>query len=324
MKTIRSSSKNEVGYTLIELVTVAAIIMFAGIFLLRLSGSIAGRGQFSNSDNRMAVIETKIRQYYLAHELLPVNVPPLAAGEIPVDISGLDLEQKYRLDGWGHFFQYDPGAVTDITDVNGRAVSITSGGPDQDITTTTDNVVREIDLSVEAEQIARKKISLLMEKVASYDTLFAGVDNDGVDVDNPGNPNRAPDIDENPLDGAVTSDISCPPVAGFTNDPASGLPTLDNIEMAMDGFGGNAYSCTGSTLAGNPLSFHLATYYHLRTGFPGGYDIDPWNRPFQWGYIGRTLDDGSTITDSLDFHFHKFYSSGPDPNIVDDDIISPN
>ncbi len=334
MKRIRIPSNSERGYTLIEVLAVAAVIMFASVFLLRLSGSITGRGKFTSTDNRMAIIEAKIRQYYLAHEQLPVNEAPLATDEIPVGISSLDLEQKYRLDGWGQFFQYDVGAVDPITGVasdlqdfgedNDRAVSITSGGPDQNITTANDNIVKEIDLSAEAEQVARKKLSLLMEKVASYDALFAGVDNDGVSEDNPTSPNPAPIIDEDPLEGATTLDTStsCPPAASFSNDPASGLWTLDNIEKAMDGVaGGFAYSCS----SGSPLSFHLATYYHLRTGFPGGYDIDPWNRPFKWGYPGRELDDDSIIDDSLNYHhYHKFFSSGPDDTTVDDDIIYQN
>ena len=328
MKTLRYNPSGKAGYTLIELVVVAAVIMVAGIMLLRLSGSITGRGQFSTTDNRMAVIDAKIRQYYLAHEQLPVNIPPLVVSEIPVGIDALDLEQKYRLDGWGHYYEYNAGVVTDLQDVNGRAVSITSGGPDQNIGTD-DDIIQYIDLSVEAGQIVQKKLKMLMEKVATYDALFAGIDNDGVYWDNPASPSSAPEIDEDPLATANSGNTGCPPVAGFQNDPATGLPTLDSIEMAMDGVGGNTYACNETDPAGNPvqLAYHLATYYHLRTGFPGGYDIDPWNNPFHWGYEGRILDNTS-ITDPMDFRHHKFFSSGPDGILgpdgttgTDDDII---
>ncbi len=328
MKNLFSHSTDKQGYTLVEVVAVVAMVMFAGTFLVRLSASIKGRGQFSTTDNRLMVIEAKIKQYYLAHERLPVNGSHLPPNEVPLDISTLDLEQKYRLDGWGNPFQYTAGTVDpatgtyiDLQDVNGFAASVIGRGPDQ-IIGTNDDITSHIDLSVEAEQVVQKKLKLLGEKVATYDALFAGIDNDGVNIDNPANPNRAPFIDEDPLDGANTGSFStgCPPVAGFTNDPASGLPTLDNIEIAMDGGFGDAYSCDNSVV--NPqLAYHLATYYHLPTGFPGGYDFDPWGNPILWGYIGRQLDDGTSIPDSMDFHYHKFFSSGPDSTIVDDDII---
>lgn len=338
MKTLQIHPADNQGFTLVELLLVAAIIMFAGVFLLRLSGSIKGRGQFTTTDNRISVIEAKIKQYYLAHEQLPVNSLPLAINEIPVDISALDLEQRYRLDGWGRPYQYTTGALTGLLDVNclntplalplpspvtnSYAASIVSGGPDQRFNANNpndpvndDNICANINLSVEAGKIVQKKLKVLMKKVATYDALFAGVDNDGVAIDAPADPTPVLAVDEDPLATANTGNIGCPPTANFFNDPASGLPTLDSIETAMDG-GVNAYTC----LAGNQLAFHLATYYHLATGFPGGYDIDPWGNPFIWGYINRTLDNGNLLN-SMDFQYHKFFSSGPDVLIVDDDII---
>ncbi len=326
MKNSFTHSTDNQGYTLIEVVAVLAIVMFAGTFLIRLGASIKGRGQFTTTDNRLMVIEAKIKQYYLAHERLPVNGSHLPPNEVPLDISTLDLEQKYRLDGWGNPFLYTAGTVDPVTgtyidlqDVNGFAASVIGRGPDQ-IIGTNDDIISHINLSVEAEQVVQKKLKVLGEKVATYDALFAGIDNDGVNIDNPGNPDRPPAIDEDPLDAAETAfpSTGCPPVAGFTNDPASGLPTLDNIERAMDGgFGGDAYSCS----TGDQLAYHLATYYHLPTGFPGGYDFDPWGNPIVWGYIGRQLDGSTSIPDSMDFHYHKFFSSGPDSTTVDDDII---
>lgn len=315
MKKTHTRSTRNHGYTLIEVVSVAAIIMFAGTFLFRISSSITGRGQYSTTDNRLTVVEAKIRQYYLAHERLPVNAAPLAS-EIPVSTSTLDLEQKYRMDGWGNPFLYIPAPGASLS------VTITSGGPDQIISPpsiASDDIISNIDLTMEAAQVAQKKLQVLGKKVATYDALFAGIDNDGISVDSPINPNSPPSIDENPTAQANTGLVStgCPPVSGFKNDPASGLPTLDAIERAKLGLGGNAYSCVANDL----LAFHLATYYHLPTGFPGGYDKDPWNQPIQWGYIGRGLDDGTTIIDSMDFHYHKFFSSGPDNSTTTDDII---
>ena len=328
----RPAGLGENGYTLVELLSVAAVIMFAGIFLLRLSHSITGRDQFTATDNRIAVIEAKIRQYYLAHQQLPGN----AANEIPVDIAALDLEQKYRLDGWGHYFRYTTEDITSLTDVDGRAASIVSGGPDQDIDSEDDNITVYIDLYTEAGEITRRKIRMLMEKVSTYDALFAGIDNDGVNQDfyntitSLSDPSPTPAIDEDPLDAADIvdtldpEDVICPPVSGFENDPASGLPTLDEIEKAMDGVtGAESYTCT----TGRFLATHLATYYHLRTGFtddgidPGGYDVDPWQNSLQWGYIGKTLDDGSIISDSMNPRYHTFFSSGPDSTTIEDDII---
>lgn len=323
MKKVAQPSPAHQGYTVVEMVLVVAIIMFAGIFLLRIIGSITGRGQFTTTDDRMRVIEAKIKQYYLAHEQLPPAAPAAgtATATLPVGITALDLEQKYRLDGWGNYFQYttsdtNPATLTGLQDVtdpatgNTFAASCTSNGPDQQLGTNDDLIVY-LDLSLEANQLVQNKLRLLMEKVATYEALFAGVNNNG------SRETGAHEIDENPLDVANTGNTGCPPISGFINDPATGLPILDAIEMAMDSVGGNAYSCA----AGNQLSYHLAGYYHLPTGFPGGYDIDPWGNPFRWGYMGRILDDGTTIADSMDFHYHRFFSSGPDTTTVEDDIV---
>ena len=340
MKSFPPCASKQDGYTLLELVIVTAIIMFAGAFLFRISHSISGRGQFTTTDNRMRVIEAKIRQYYLAHEQLPAAAGT-PANSIPVDANSLDLEQKYRLDGWGNFFQYttsdtNPGALTGLQDVYNNATppvamyaaAFTSNGPDQQAGTS-DDITIYIDLTQEANQLAQNKLKVLMEKVSAYDAMFAGVNNNG------SRETGDHAIDENPRDTAEMDtcyqpvgpnpDPGCPPISSFCNDPATSLPTLDAIEMAMDGVaGGNAYSCT----AGNPLAYHLAVYYHLPTHsttnptlLPGGYDIDPWGHPFHWGYLGRAIDGGGSILDSMDFHFHKFFSSGPDLTTVEDDIV---
>lgn len=346
MKIFFQNIPRQRGYTLVELALVAAVIMFAGAFLLRISGSITGRGQFTTTDNQMRIIEAKIRQYYLAHEQLPLAAPAAgtATATIPVDITALDLEQKYRLDGWGNFFQYttsdtNPATLTGLQDVtdpatgNTFAASYTSNGPDQQLGTNDDLIVY-LDLTPEANRLVQNKLRLLMEKVATYEALFAGVNNNG------SRETGAHEIDEDPLATATTHDpvlnpggpdTGCPPISGFFNDPATGLPTLDAIEMAMDGgVGGNAYGCTATDPAGNPvqLAYHLAIYYHLITHsttnpnlLPGGYNTDPWGNPFRWGYIGSILDDGTPIPDSMDFHFHKFFSSGPNTTTVEDDIV---
>ena len=82
-KILRISSTNDQAYALIELAVVAAIMMFAGVFLIRLGGSIQGRGQSSTTDNRMTVIDAKIRQYYLAHGTVACRRPPACRQRSP-------------------------------------------------------------------------------------------------------------------------------------------------------------------------------------------------------------------------------------------------
>jgi len=279
------------------------------------------RNHLSKTDDRLELITAKIKQYYEIHQQLPVHDPDgTQTDEIPVQVNGLDMEQKYRFDAWGQYLKYDPGDVSDIQDVGGVAASIVSGGPDQNIDTKEDNITIFINVMVEAKFITLKKLKVLGEKVAAYDALFAGVDNNGnKEVD---------DIlsigDAAELTGDASAPVNfntCPPTNSFNNDPSGGFATLDAIEDCTledieDCKGVVNYNCPA------PLINHIVSFYGLPSGLPGGYDLDPWNHYYKWGYEGRRLipDDDTTKITPSDRRYHRFYSSGPDEDVIQDDI----
>lgn len=320
---------NYKGFTLLELVAVLTIIGIITFFIINLSNSEKARNQHRENAQLMDLITSKIRQFYQSKEQLP---PPddntILNTLLPAEILG--MEQKYRLDAWGRYFEYHTASDNDCDEgfeVDGRyadAILISLGHNQQQdyfsdsgqnpctFSTRGDDVLLGIDLTAEKINIALFKLKVLQEKVAAYDALFAGADNnlDGI-VDNitfVGQP-------------AIYDPTSntCPPTHSFENDPSEGRSTLSSIENEQD------ISCLP------PVVFHIVEFYAMDSGrfedsdecnpdLPGGYDCDPWNRPFKWGFIERERDDGSLIETS-DRRFHQFYSSGPDETIVEDDII---
>lgn len=302
------------GFTLVELLATVAIIVLVSAALYRVGNSIRARSLEQQTGRRMALVEARLRQYYLAHGELPDDVD----GRLPVQADALDMEQKYRLDRWGQFFLYDPGDPADIQDIrdgeNRYAAVLRSRGPDQRPDTADDLVIR-LDLTEEAGRIARSRLRVLMEKVLAYESVFVGRDNNGSPE-----ADRPPEMDEDLLAAAELVDgarSTCPPTTAFANDPISGLPTLDAIARAIDNTGGELYDCTED----HSLAWHLCTLYNLPTGSPGGYDVDPWGQAMVWGYEGYVLDDGTSLERS-DHRYHRFFSRGPDwSTSSDDDIV---
>jgi Tfp pilus assembly protein PilE len=298
----RNSQK---GFTLFELLGVAmimGILTFASIYLYN---SARSRSQSAESRERLNLIAAKIKQYYQSHEKMPQDLTRQT--EVPVGPDLLDMEQKYRLDAWGQYFTYTMDENGDIRGIEGYAASIRSNGPDQDPNLTQDNIIVYIDVTAEARRITQKKLKVLQEKVAAYDALFSGVDNDGNGtVDDRASLWRAAALRSLPaLDG------DCPPTKNFSNDPSQGLSTLDAIENHK----GKDYNCSGFVIP-SPLIRNIVHHYAL----PGSYLEDPWGHPFHWGFNGRERDGGSVITTS-DPRYHHFYSSGPDTDRIEDDII---
>jgi len=309
------------GFTLIELLAVAMILSVLTFISINLFNSVKARDQQRETQQRLALITAKIKQYYQTHGRLP-EPAGTNKNEIPVQADALDMEQKYRLDAWGRYLVYNPGDINNngqyvnIQDVEGFAASVESGGPDQNLDGEENNLIVFIDVTAEAIEITKRKLKVLHEKVAAYNLLFEGVDNNGdgivdtissvgnsaeVSIEAPGN--------------------TCPPTHSFINDPSEGLSTLSAIEET------EKYNCPA------PLVDHIVKLYGLPTAFPegynrnldpvfpDGYERDPWKREFKWGYEGRLLDDGTPIETS-DRRYHRFFSSGPDDSIIDDDIVS--
>jgi len=304
--------RSHAGFTLLELLGVALILSVLTVMSINLYNAAQSRNKNTETRNRLTLIEATIKQYYRAHEALPA-VPFIGSSEVPVE--ALDLPQKYRFDAWGHFLTYNPGNVINIRDIINPAdgllyaAVVESGGGDQNLLTDPDNFTVHIDLASEAKNVCRKRLMVLQEKVAAYDTLFAGIDNNGNEiVDDLGDTGAAAVL----TGPALTPNYNtCPPTNSFDNDPTNGLPTLDAIEA---GAGLVNYNCI------MPLVDHMVSFYGLPTGANGGFDLDPWNRKFKWGYEGATLDDG-TLMETTDRRYHRFYSSGPADDDISDDIV---
>ncbi len=365
---IRKGSLNtRKGFTLIELMAVVVIISILTFMAINLFNSVKARDQHHDSRQRMDLIIAKIRQYYQSQEQLP---PPDDNNKLPAE--DLGMEQKYRLDAWGQYFEYhsaaDNGCINDDEDMEGPFVLEVDGRPADGVlislghnqkrdyvsdntetpctfTTGGDDVLRGLDLTAEKTGIALRKLKVLQEKISAYDALFAGVDNngDGV-VDN------VADVG-NPAIIEVDVGNTCPPTHSFTNDPPEGPATLSEIEKLSENEDVEDDYIYADCLQSSPddlplpVVFHIVDFYGLPSGRSensdecdpnrtGGYDCDPWNRPFKWGYEGRILDDNETeitvypLDSSLDpppppsnRWYHRFYSSGPNETIIEDDII---
>ncbi len=309
------------GFTLIELVAVVMVLSVVTYLSINLFNSVKSRDQLRETRERMDLITAKTKQFYHTHERLPA---PAGAdsNQVPVGPDALDMEQKYRLDAWGRYLVYDPGApdatgnYVNIQDVGGKAAEIVSGGPDQVFATPEDNLGAAVDVTAEAVLIARRKLKVLQEKVAAYDAIFAGVDNDGdgvvdnIPVDKDGN--GEVDIVEKAAELTFTAFLrdynTCPPTNRFANDPSEGRSTLSAIEDDKDETGD--YNCEP------PVVDHMVDFY----GLPDKYKRDPWDRPFKWGYETRPLDNDEEEISISDRRYHRFYSSGPSEEINEDDI----
>lgn len=319
----RDSRNSQRGFTLIELLGVAMIFSILAFLSLNLYNSVRARGQLSETRDRLKLITAKVKQYYETHERLPQGAGP-TGNEVPVQPGALDMEQKYRLDGWGRYFRYEYDQNSDppltniqfIPDGSGRLVAarIVSDGPDQ-IPDTADDAAVEVfvDLAGEAKRVTQNKLRLLQEKVAAYDALFAGVDNDGDGV--------VDDVDD-VGDAAEPRNMvmsACPPINSFNNDPSDGASTLDCIERGVIVPPCYNYNCP-TTPPPNPLDarliYRLADLYDL----PTMYLTDAWGQPFLWGHPDLQFNDGSPILNT-DRRYHRFFSCGPDKvQMTEDDM----
>ena len=288
------------GFSLLELLLALGILGIIAAFAISISYSSKNIVKTNNTKKKMQQTARAATEYYRGHNDLP---PPAGADndEVPVAVSELNLEQGFRLDGWGRYFHYDralDGTLTARTDivgitVNGRDVAgvIISPGPDQVIdpsnlsspyATTADDIVLGINVSEQALAIALNDLQVLQSKVQAFDRIFAGIDN---------NANQT-------VDESDCVRVEGCPSSGMTNDPNCGSATLDNIFTLP-------LSCG---YAVSSAAAFVVDFYSLADS----YGIDPWLNEYIWG--------GSY--GSGDPRYHKFFSMGPDGTADNsDDII---
>ncbi|MBN2808788.1 MAG: type II secretion system protein GspG [Deltaproteobacteria bacterium] len=280
------------GFTLVELLLALGIAGIIAAFAISISSSISGLSKQAMTKARMETIAAKARQYYRSHKT-QVTAATTPAASVPVTSTALNLESKYRLDGWGRFFYYRVSPSISGFKVNGSSarvgVIIISSGPDQgfdiegyndptknEFIIKGDDLIIGVNFNQEATEITLEELQVLQSKVEAFDAQFEGINN---------NPLAGGDVDE---DGCVAdSGTGCPPTGN--NDPNCGRATLDNI-IAYDCGSGPGVAETSSAVAFIVDRYSLSTFYLT----------DSWGNPYQW----------SDPADPL--KHHKFWSLGPD------------
>ncbi len=110
---------NKKGFTLVELLMALAIVGMIAGFTIGIAASVRNLGKTGETERRMKIIAEKTVKFYRGKQEIPrpivsttgnlVAVPTNASsvhGNVPVGVSYLDLEQKYRLDAWGQYFRF--------------------------------------------------------------------------------------------------------------------------------------------------------------------------------------------------------------------------
>lgn len=331
--------KNQKGFTLIELLLALAILGVVTYFIVSLTSSVRHGGKVGETKQRMEIISAKMKEYYRHQGELPV---PAGTGDDEVPVDALNLEAKFRFDGWGQPIRYyvaddividgtaSPlpanayrGVEIDISDIRGVTVDgvgnmagyLLSFGGDQEIdveddlgdiddviTSAGDDILMAINVNREAMEIALDEVRELQRRVNQFDNLFDGPDACKEVVDDDGTATCPP---VNPPYGNYDPDP-----AVEANDPNCGTATLDQIQEE-DGI----YSCDTAILSGRPSGFiedalsFIVAYY----GLADNYLYDPWGRPYQWG----CSEDICSVAAGPRFgtgdkQYRKFFSLGPD------------
>lgn len=314
------------GFTLLEILLVIGIMGVIAVFTIAISHSIRNMTKVNDTRSRMEQIVAKAKEFYRNSGNLPgpggtttsttYGTTDIDMGEVPVQTSSLNLEQKFRLDAWGqyllfHIATFTASGDTDIDGINvdgngaaGIIISlgpnqtqdyITSGGPTPpaviDYETRGDDILLPINVSQEAGEVALEELKELQSKVKAIDALYEGIDN---------NSSGAPD-ETGCTAASPTTATGCPPTTltgSGNNDPNCGTATLDYIEQ-----NNNSYTC-GNVTSNRALTAVINLYALANPQ----YRLDPWGNPYQWGC-------GTVCTSPYvpcDKQYHKFFSMGPD------------
>ncbi len=107
---------NNKAFTLLEIAVVLSLLGVIAVFAIGISNSVQNMTKMTETKKRMNLIAEKARDYYRGHEDLPDPINPGVLNHIPVSQNEFDMEQKYRIDGWGQYFYYNrelnQGAIT--------------------------------------------------------------------------------------------------------------------------------------------------------------------------------------------------------------------
>ncbi|MEA2082671.1 MAG: type II secretion system protein [Thermodesulfobacteriota bacterium] len=300
------------GFSLLELLLTISIIGIITAFLIGISNSLKNMVKLKKTGNRMHEIAQAAKIYYQAHEKLPAP----SGTEAPVDVSHLNMEQKYRLDGWGQYLVYNTignsamtylngnvsltaNTMTDIRalQVDGRRVAgvIISYGPNQtaDYTETgsnpivyalsagSDDIIVPIDVHQEAVKITLAELKILQSKVDALDSVVYQCTT----------PSHEPAV-------------NCP----ISETQYCGCLTLDAIKS-------NIYSSCSAGSCTWDWSFAFSyfsqdepvnAFIYCLYGLADNLIYDPWLNAYEWG------DPNQLGFDTGNHRYHKFFSLGPD------------
>ena len=351
------------GFTLIEILLSLAIVSVILIFLLNSFQFVKNEDKVDETRLRMDQITAKLRAYYRGQQSLPA---PAATPQdsVPVDPQHLDLPQKYRLDSQGQFFRYfvatkndaSGNVITDIVgfEVDGRRAAgvLISLGPDQTPqytfennatpptyqSGTGDDILVPVTVNQEAMEIVMEELDVLQKRVAAYDRIFAGVDNDSdlsneeesqykpTNAPDPNNRSDYGDVDYEPRpDGQPWDAYDRPddedPYRLVDEDGCKGAETNGSPECPITGARqfSNDPNCGTATIDDCPSALNdLIILY----GLGQSYGTDPWGNQYRWGSLENANNDTN------DRRYHVFFSTGPDGEIynpsntemIDDDI----
>lgn len=174
------------GFSLITIVILFTILGVMTVGGITLSLKLQAAGKNRNTVDKMTVIADALQKYYRGHYALPPAVNDftvkVASVDVPfgVPVDALNLEQHFRYDAWGRFFYYDPGDVTDITDilVEEKPVGavLFSSGPDQipqsgnisPYTTMGDDILGPVNLREQAIEITLIEMRVLQKKLWAW------------------------------------------------------------------------------------------------------------------------------------------------------------
>ncbi len=357
-----SLRRDQKGISLLEILLAIAIVGAMLLYLTRMI-RVADTGNKVNEGlERMELIAFHLKAFYRGHLVLPDPAvdprnPSGEANTVPLGTPPLDLSPKYRLDPWGNSLRYycaervAPTGKTRIRGlrVNGREAAgvLISLGPNQiqdytvnqsatpqEFTSAGDDLLVPIILEEEAWEIALEELEFLNKRVAAYDRLFAGVDNDGHDYPYVVAPRENPPEPWDPYPSPTEASYRLVDEAGCNAQPIAtnlrgGLRCLLHPNyfrnMSFDPNCGRAIldQCQGSDALDDILELYA---YEAGAGLNvARYRTDPWGNAYQWGF--------GPLVPYRDRRYHVFFSTGPDgrpfdgtrpvgPENLDDDITS--
>lgn len=347
---------NNRGFSLLEILLSLTILGVLTASIVSLVNSINHMSKINETRQRMQVIAAKGAAYYRNAGVLPMGLKAdgtadLTGTYVPVSSSYLNLEQKYRLDAWGQYFHYytlrnsaaipiDNGLfsipIASKTLINGITVDskpvaavIVSRGPNQhydsgtgpSFTSNKDDLLYPIDLSQAAMERAQEDLKALQSKVAAFEALYQGVDNNGDGrIDESGCVEQG-ECASGPCLAPVTWN-HCPPpdstyASSIYSDPNCGTATLDRISATQSAYStcSTSVSCSwGGVPSDTDTTNRVNALFYCLFKLPQNLMYDPWLHVYKWGHSGAFASDKR--------QFHTFYSLGPntDTSAGDDDI----